>query len=179
MNRDFDYGNGRTDNQLRTLEHLGILRVDASVKSPQPDPDQRQTRPANLLSKAPDKLPHLADPADTAQSLDARARSYLHANCAHCHVEAGGGNASVDLDFATPPANTKMFDQPAQSNLLAVADAKLIATSRPEKPILLHRIATRGPGQMPPIGSNVVDQRGAKLIEEWIRKMPASTQPAR
>jgi glucose/arabinose dehydrogenase/mono/diheme cytochrome c family protein len=196
MNRDFDYGNGRTDNQLRTLEHLGVLRTDypallrerlrkeshglsdEQLAKLTDTTGQRELAKSTLLMKPPQQLPHLADPADTAQSLDVRARSYLHANCAHCHVEAGGGNASVDLDFATVPSNTKMFDQPAQSNLLALPDAKLIATAHPEKSILLHRVATRGTGQMPPIGSNLVDERGAKLLEEWIRKMPASTQPA-
>ena len=37
----------------------------------------------------------------------------------------------------------------------------------------------RGTGQMPPVGANLVDTRGATLIKEWIEKMPASTQPTR
>jgi uncharacterized repeat protein (TIGR03806 family) len=166
MNRDFDYGSngsaGRVANQLDTLAHLGVLRAE-------------KDKP--LFPKPPEQLPHLVNPADVSQSLDARARSYLHANCAHCHIEAGGGNASVDLDFTTPAAKTKMFDQTAQANLLGLADAKLIATGHPEKSILHHRVATRGTGQMPPIGSNLVDTTASKLLEEWIRKMPASTQP--
>jgi hypothetical protein len=54
----------------------------------------------------------------------------------------------------------------------------LVATGHPEKSILLHRVATRGAGQMPPVGSNLVDPLGSTLLAEWIRKMPASTQPA-
>jgi hypothetical protein len=30
-----------------------------------------------------------------------------------------------------------------------------------------------GLGRMPHIASSVVDEKGAKLIEEWIRKMPS------
>jgi len=166
MNRAFEYRKGRSDNQIRTLEHIGVLR-----------PEKEKDKDTLVVLK-PRELPHLVNPADASQSLDARARSYLHANCAHCHVEAGGGNASVDLDFSTPGPKTKMFDRPAQANLIGTPDAKLIATGHPEKSILHHRVATRGTGQMPPVGSNLVDPLGSGLLAEWIRKMPANTQPA-
>lgn len=167
MNRDFKYATGHTDNQLRTLEHIGALLAEKEK--------DKETR---VTMQPPHVLQHLVDPADARQPLDIRARSYLHANCAHCHVEAGGGNASVDLDFTTPGPQTRMFDQPAQANLLGSPDAMLVATGHPEKSILLHRVATRGAGQMPPVGSNLVDPLGSTLLAEWIRKMPASTQPA-
>src|SRR5258705_2056344 len=162
MNRDFDYGNGRIDNQLRTLEHLGVLRVDwagiaqerlrKELESADRAADafnsegQRHAARSSLLARRPQDLPHLVDPADERQDLNLRARSYLHANCAHCHAEAGGGNASVDLDFTSDAAKTRMFDMPAQSNLLDRADAKLIATGHPENSILLHRMALRSTG---------------------------------
>ncbi|MGE5194298.1 MAG: PQQ-dependent sugar dehydrogenase, partial [Deltaproteobacteria bacterium] len=65
MNKDHDYGNGVVANQLAVLERLGIF------KSPLPKP--------------PAELPHLANYRDESQPLDARARSYLQSNCAHCH----------------------------------------------------------------------------------------------
>jgi uncharacterized repeat protein (TIGR03806 family) len=203
MNRNFDYGHGRIDNQIRNLEHLGLFTIDYApalrerlkndlhAKGVNSDDaakraeeltdttGQREAGKSSLLTQSLAELPHLADPADAAQSLNARARSYLQANCAHCHVEAGGGNASVDLEFTSDAAKTKMFDSPAQSNLLGTPDAKLIATGHPEKSIIYHRMTLRGTGQMPPVGSNVVDTRGAALIKEWIAKMPASTRPTR
>jgi uncharacterized repeat protein (TIGR03806 family) len=163
MNRDFAYAPGQTDNQLRVLERLGVLKTSSKP----------------IFQKDPERRPHLVDPADASQPLDARARSYLHANCAHCHIEAGGGNASVDLDFSTPASSTRMFDVAAQSNLLPMTDAKLIAPGHPDRSNLYHRLSIRGTGQMPPVGSNLVDTAGTKLIEEWIARMPASTQPAR
>jgi len=36
--------------------------------------------------------------------------SYLHANCAHCHVTAGGGNALIDLDFFAPLKRRKLIN---------------------------------------------------------------------
>jgi len=194
MNRDFDYGGGRVDNQIRTLEHLGVLRTDyaATVKdrlrkengeekadSLADTAGQREFTKDTLLPRRIEELEHLTDPADASQPIDRRARSYLHANCAHCHVEAGGGNASVDLDFNTPANRARLFDVAAQSNILGTADAKLIATGHPERSILLRRVATRGTGQMPPVGSNLVDAAGAKLLEDWIRGMPTSTQPTK
>jgi mono/diheme cytochrome c family protein len=200
MNRDFDYG-GRRDNQLRTLEHLDIFKFDFSQTAREVlkqtahadgatwEESEKQAgklvdttgqrewpKTSSLLPDAPPMLTHLVNPADDSQSLNLRARSYLHANCAHCHVEAGGGNASVDLDFSTSGERTKMFDIAAQLNL-GTPGAKLIAMGKPGESVVLHRIATRGTGQMPPLGSNVVDQQAVKLMEEWIKKMPASTQP--
>ena len=51
-------------------------------------------------------IPRLAPLADytasaSTDSLDAKARSYLHANCAICHLP-GGSYSSIDLRFGTP-----------------------------------------------------------------------------
>src|SRR5262249_46372077 len=94
MNRDHIYpdpqgdevpkmrGPGVTANQLATLEHIGVF----SKKLPMP----------------PAKLPKLADFNDEKESIAVRARSYLHSNCAHCHMKWGGGNAEFKL-LATLP----------------------------------------------------------------------------
>jgi hypothetical protein len=208
MDRDFDYGAAkgepsRVDHQFRTLEHLGVLRIDAFgpqreslVKDARKDglskadaekyanrvsdtTGQRAPVKSTLFAKPFEEIPNLVDPADTTKSLDARARSYLHANCAHCHVEAGGGNASVDLDFFSDAARTKIFDVPPQANVLNKPDAKLIATGRPELSTLYHRVKTRGTGRMPPVGSNVPDPLAVKLLDDWIRGMPATTRPSK
>ena len=76
MNRDHDYG-GVVDNQLRAWEHIGLF------KGPLPAP--------------PERLPALVDDSDAKQDLGRRARSYLHANCSHCHRAFGGGNANFQL----------------------------------------------------------------------------------
>ena len=81
MNRAYRYGDVE-ENQLVVLERLGVFR----------DPLPR--RPAEMAA--------LADPLDASASVDARARSYLHANCSYCHVSAGGGNARLELETTTP-----------------------------------------------------------------------------
>ncbi len=113
FNREHDYS-GVKDNQLRVLEHLGLLKADSKLD--------------------PGKLHHLADPYDKSQDLEARARSYLHANCAHCHVEAGGGNAQMNLEFNTAKDAMKIFDVKPVHHTFGIADARLIAPGHPEHP---------------------------------------------
>jgi hypothetical protein len=36
---------------------------------------------------------------------------------------------------------------------------------------LLWRMTQRGASQMPPSSTNIVDQRGAQLIADWIRSL--------
>src|SRR5207245_4495063 len=64
----------------------------------------------SMLTFQPDHYRKLVDPYDPTQDLALRARSYLHSNCAQCHVEAGGGNAQMELEFTTPLARTRLIN---------------------------------------------------------------------
>ena len=44
----------------------------------------------------------------------------------------------------------------------------IVAPGDPSRSILLQRITRRGPGQMPPLASAVVDERSAELLRAWI-----------
>jgi glucose/arabinose dehydrogenase len=230
MNKVHDYGAVK-DNQLRTLEHLGLFRSQAvdhfrearkrlgggldamhiparevfddlnqllpkpltlvprlygditssPVRAlewlPKPGLDWLERKMADsetqshLLLKRPDRYGRLVDPSDKTASLDARARSYLHANCAHCHVEAGGGNAAFNAEFTVKRDKTNLFDVKPMHHTFDLRDAKLIAVGHPEQSVLLHRLIHKGTGQMPPLATSVVDQEAAILLREWIAKM--------
>jgi uncharacterized repeat protein (TIGR03806 family) len=150
LNKVHDYGAVR-DNQLRTLQHLGVF-----TKS---------------LSKPPAELPKLVDPYDSGQILDARARSYLHANCSVCHVEAGGGNAKMELAFTTAPERMNVFGARPQHDTFGIDNAMLISPGDPERSILFQRVSRRGRGQMPPLVTTVVDERAVALFRDWVRDM--------
>ena len=152
MNKIHDYG-GVQDNQLRTLEHIGALNVK--------------------WTDNPDQFKKLVDPYDAKQDIDARARSYLHANCSQCHVHAGGGNAQIELDFLTKAKEMNVFDVVPQHHKFDLPDAKLIAPGHPERSVLLHRMATRDAGFMPPLATNRVDKEAVKMMEEWIKQLLA------
>src|SRR5262249_50851526 len=133
MNKEHDYG-GVSDNQLRVLEHLGVLRVNwmeetkdalirEAIEKGMTDGQiygyldkltatrlQREPVISSLLTVPPEKYRHLVDPSDRKQDLEPRARSYLHANCAQCHVKEGGGNAKMELEFTTKRDQMRVID---------------------------------------------------------------------
>jgi uncharacterized repeat protein (TIGR03806 family) len=154
MNKAHNYG-GVVDHQLRTLSHIGLF-----TKAP---------------SKKTAEYKSLPDPHDQTQPLEARVRSYLHSNCAHCHVSNGGGNAEMLLEYTTDLAKAKIFDVKPRHITFNIKNARLIAPGSPERSLLLHRIARRGKHQMPPIASSLVDERAVKLLTDWIREVEGKT----
>src|SRR5205823_4102194 len=116
-------------------------------------------------------LPGLPEGFNPVERLEARARSYLHANCAQCHVEAGGGNAQIELEITTPREKMRLIGVKPLHDSFGIKDAKLIVPGDPEKSILYQRLKRRGPGQMPPLATAVVDEEAAQVIHDWIKAM--------
>jgi hypothetical protein len=156
MNKTHDYG-GVTENQLRILERFELLRGNG--KKP------------GALPRPPEKIDKLVDPYDAKADLALRVRSYLHSNCAQCHVEAGGGNSQMELGFNTPLEKARLINVAPVHDSYGIKDAKLVAPGHPERSLLLYRIAHRDRGHMPPLATRLVDREAVKLIEEWIRTM--------
>jgi uncharacterized repeat protein (TIGR03806 family) len=156
MNRDQDFGGGRVDNQLRTLDHIGLFtKKDVAPK--------------------PADLPRLADPRDEKALLDKRARSYLHANCAHCHIKWGGGNALFQLTHSLPLEATGTVNVAPSHGSFGIEGAKVLVPGDPDRSLLLVRMSKLGPGRMPHVASSVVDEEAVRLIREWIGRMPVTT----
>jgi uncharacterized repeat protein (TIGR03806 family) len=151
LNREFAYRGGVVDNQLRTWAHLDLF-----------DPPIAET-------EIP-RLPRLARLDDADRSLEDRARSYLDANCAHCH-RPGGAAADFDARFTTPLASQRLIGEPARINL-GIDGARAIAPNDPWRSAVLTRMETHEPVKMPPLAHNVVDARGAALIRAWIASLP-------
>jgi hypothetical protein len=121
--------------------------------------------------------PAYVDPADASQPLDARARSYLHANCAICHRPSGPTPALMDLRHDRPLAATGACDVPPTLGDLGIPDARIIAPGEPDRSELLSRMSRRDAFGMPPVASLLPDEEGAALIREWIASLtPANCQ---
>jgi hypothetical protein len=111
------------------------------------------------------------DPYDATQDISLRARSYLHSNCSQCHVEAGGGNAMIDLEFTTPIDKMKIIDVTPQHHTFQIPDARLITPGSPERSVLLYRLSHRREGHMPPLATSMVDREAVAMLTEWIRQL--------
>jgi uncharacterized repeat protein (TIGR03806 family) len=132
-----------------------------------------------LLTKPPARgpMPRLVDPRDGAASLEDRARSYLQANCAHCHQQGAGGSANLVLDAGTPLSRTHTLDSTPMQGAFGLADARVIAPGEPERSVLYYRVAKTGAGRMPRVGSARVDVEGSRLIADWIEGLPPGRVP--
>lgn len=120
----------------------------------------------------------LASSGDPKASLEDRARSWLHANCAHCHRRNGGGSVQLMVNGDLPTAETMMMDEKPVRGDLALTDARVIAPGRPHQSVLIARISRSGTGHMPMIGAREVDPHGFKLLWDWISEGAAAPQPA-
>ena len=159
MNKTHTYG-GVEAHQFEVLESLGLATVN--WEEPAKEDDKSKT------ARTPKGIKQLVDPYDEKANLADRARSYLHANCAQCHVEAGGGNSQMNLEFTRELDKAKLIDVPPVHHKFGIKDARLIAPGEPDRSVLLHRLSTRDRGKMPQLATNVVDTRAVKLFREWI-----------
>ena len=161
---------------------LGIQGAQLNRPGPDGSSQLHAFAKAGLLQGLPDPLPDpWPNPHDPASDLDARARTYLHVNCAVCHVESGGGNARINLGRGIDREAMQLVGARPQHSTFALPDAMLVKPGAPESSVLAHRIARRGPGsgQMPPLGTGVVDSAGVALIGEWIAALPPTSAPVR
>jgi len=177
------------DDQIARWEREGLLkfnhavveeaqwRAEISKDKPEDDvlqasldlvlPSKTQREPAKestLLPRAPSSFPKLA-----SDTVDARARSYLHANCSHCHVRNGGGNSAMQL--ASHINDMEAINAAPMHSTFGIPDAKLIAPGAPERSLLLYRTILRGPGQMPPMGTLKTDGAGVAILVEWVKSL--------
>lgn len=152
LNREFDYA-GTVTNQVAALEAAGYFSAPVT---------NRHT------------LPALVHPTNELASLEARARSYLSANCAQCHQPGGTSQALWDARLTTATANAGLVNG-ALFNNLGNTNNRVLVPGAISNSVLLTRLAARGPGQMPPIGSTIADPQGVALIAAWITNdLPAS-----
>ena len=110
------------------------------------------------------------DPYNFA-ATDSRARSYLHANCSHCHRQNAGGAVTMMLNAELVLPQTRTVGVTPQQGGLGLQNPKLIDPGNPWNSVIALRLAKTGTGHMPVIGPHEVDVEGLNLIEDWIARM--------
>lgn len=146
LNSDLAYPGGKTGNQLATLHHIGVVE----------------------LSKPPASTVRYASIASTTDSLEARARSYLHSNCGNCHRPGGPTPTALDLRYATAFGDTQTCEVAPSAGNLGVGNATLVKPGAPASSVVALRMKAMNTNRMPPLGSRVVHDAGVKLVEDWI-----------
>jgi uncharacterized repeat protein (TIGR03806 family) len=151
MNRVLRYPDGITENQLRRWNRLGLFS------------------PA-IEEKDFSSLPVLARSEDANRSIEDKARSWLDANCAHCH-RPGGTVANFDARYETPLESQHLIDGPVLIDQ-NVDRARVISPHDPWRSVALMRINTNDDIRMPPLARHVIDAKGVALVRDWIQSLP-------
>ena len=110
-------------------------------------------------------------------SLDKRARSWLHANCAHCHRRHGGGAAPLEVNFDRSLSDAALLHVKPTRGDFGIRDARIIVPGEPLRSVLPYRVAAIGSGHMPLIGAREVDEKGLRLLWDWIAALPHVPPP--
>jgi hypothetical protein len=135
-NGDFTYPEtGRTDNQVRTFAHLGLLN---------PAPNEADI-PTFLKSVAV---------TDTSATVQHRMRSWIDANCSHCH-RPGGPGPGYDGRLYTPLESQNLIN-----NYVRFRD-----TANSE---LYQRDNALDGTKMPPLAKNLVHEAAMANLRQWI-----------
>jgi uncharacterized repeat protein (TIGR03806 family) len=120
-------------------------------------------------NRDPQDLPRAVDPSDPLASLDDRVKSYLDANCAHCH-HPGGVAANFDAKFTTPLASQKLIRGMVNRPISGLQD-RVVTPGNIRLSVMHSRFSVTGAKQMPPLGKSVIDRPMVTLIEDWIRSL--------
>jgi uncharacterized repeat protein (TIGR03806 family) len=156
LNRDHDYGSAERADERNQIDHfaeLGLLAGDIG------DASQRFS---------------LADPYGSAP-VEKRARSYLDANCSHCHRPGGeAGSTALDLRAETvDPFNLGICRSPVAAGPGTGTRRFDIVPGDPDASIMVFRMESTDPElKMPELPTLTSDAHGTALVREWIAGMP-------
>jgi len=145
---------GVTDNQLRTLNRLGLLY------------------PA-INESAIGGYARLSAMTNTSASLQDRVRSYLDVNCEQCH-QPGGQGPTWDARFDTPLAQQDITNYPAAFPLEVSDNACIVKAQDIWRSVLLARINTLDQAIQMPDFRNLIDTNGVQVITDWINSLPGT-----
>jgi len=151
LNGDIDYGAG-PENQLVHWAGAGMLSGAQAV----------------------DDAPRVPDWRDVTAPVEARARAWLDANCAHCHRREGpASNSGLFLTYGEiEPVALGVGKRPVAAGKGTGGREFDIAPGDPDGSILLYRAESTEPGvMMPELGRHLADPEAVALLREWISGM--------
>jgi glucose/arabinose dehydrogenase len=152
FNRDNTYGSINT-NQIIALR-------DAKT------PDNKPNSFFGSTNFTTHGLRALAALNDETVSRTFRVRSYLAANCAHCHQPGTGLFADWDGRITTPVSKANIIYGQLHNNTNAAN--KVVVPKDVAHSAMVFRMASTNSDRMPPIGVSICDTNAINLIKSWI-----------
>jgi hypothetical protein len=140
--------------------------------------DSAPSKPYKAPLVAP--YPSQAGSPPASATLEQRARSYLHANCAICH-RPDGEFADFDMRYDVPFKNLGVCGVAPQRGDLVVGNLNL-DPGKPDNSVVWLRMNTPPDPQggktlrMPQVATYVIDTEGLKLVGDWIKSIATCPQ---
>lgn len=110
-------------------------------------------------------------------ATDEAALGYLHANCAHCHSDRHPVSRTRTLRLGVPVGLVDPREAPAWQTSAGVTafhnvegSDVIIVPGDPDASQLFLRMDLRGDVQMPPLGTERVDEAGVAAVRAWIAR---------
>ena len=150
MNHDLSYSNGN-QNELDKWVAAGFLTGY-----------NKADNISNKMAKWDDS---------STGDINARARAYLDANCAHCHRKEGMANPSgLYLTYTNQSEGSLgIFKTPEAAGGGGGDFLYDVIPGKPDESIMPYRMMIGEPGKMmPQIGRTLVHTEGVALIKQWI-----------
>ena len=145
---------GVTDNQLRTLNRLGLFYPAMNE--------------ADIASYS-----KLSAMTNLSASLQDRVRSYLDANCEECH-QPGGQGITWDARYDTPLAQQNITNYPAAFSLGISDHACVVKAKDIWRSVLVSRVNTLNQDIQMPDFRNLIDTNAVQVIRDWINSLPGT-----
>jgi uncharacterized repeat protein (TIGR03806 family) len=117
-------------------------------------------------------LPKIDDPHNTLVSDNNRVRAYWHTNCAQCHRPGNIiQNADIDFRFNIDWNNINICNHAPAAGDLGVPGAQRLSPGAAAESLVYLRMSRRDGEAMPPLGSTLIDDKAATLLENWINNL--------
>ncbi len=118
---------------------------------------------------------------DPNASVELRARSYMDANCGHCHHSGGYARASSTIRLRMidhAPTTDAQLGICLRANVGLEGRVRLVVPGAPEQSELITRLYARNPhDHMPRSTNQLVHEEAATVLRAWITGLPPQVCP--